>query len=74
MRLFPAFSNCIPSSQDRFHYLSADICQPEMAALEFVGQARVVDPDTTQDGGLQIVHMDRVIGDVVTSSRLFHRA
>ena len=42
-----------------------DICQPEMPALELVGQALVVDAQTVQQRRLQIVDMHRVFHDVV---------
>ena len=42
-----------------------DIGQAEVAALVAVGQARVVDPQEVEDGGVQVVDVDRVLDDVV---------
>ena len=39
--------------------------QPEIAALELVGQPGVVDPQQVQDRGVQVVDLDRVVDDVV---------
>ena len=39
--------------------------QPEVASLMPVGQARVIDAQTSEDGGIQIVHVHRIGGDVV---------
>src|SRR5690242_11676487 len=36
-----------------------------MTALKLIRQARVIDAEAVQDGGLQIVDVDRVFGDVV---------
>jgi len=36
-----------------------------MSALEFEGELRVIDPQAVQDGRVEVVHMDRVFGDVV---------
>ncbi len=42
-----------------------DVGQAEVAALEPVGQLRVVDAEQVQDRGLEVVDVDRVLGDVV---------
>ena len=39
--------------------------RPEMPALEFVCQPRVIDAQAVQNRRLQIVHVDRILGDVV---------
>src|SRR5437868_1827394 len=36
-----------------------------MAALKLVGEPRMIDAQALEDGRLQIVHVDRVLGDVV---------
>ena len=41
------------------------IGQAEVAALEFVGQLLVVDAHAVQDGGVEVVDVDGVFGDVV---------
>ena len=40
--------------------MAVDISQTELAALETVGQAFVVDAEEMEDGGLEIVDVDRV--------------
>ncbi len=42
------------------------IGQTITAALEFVGQTFVVDAQEMKQRGMQIMDMDRVLGDVVT--------
>ena len=44
---------------------AVDIRQAEVAALVTEGQFLVVDPHQVQDGGVQIMHMDGVLRDVV---------
>ncbi len=39
--------------------------QAEVAALEAVGQPLVVDAQAVQDRGVQVVDVDRLLGDVV---------
>jgi hypothetical protein len=43
-----------------------DIRQPIVSALEAVGQAGVIDSEQMEGGGVQVMHMDRVLNDVVT--------
>jgi hypothetical protein len=38
----------------------------EVAALELVGELRMVSAQAVDDGGLQIVDMDRIFGDLVS--------
>jgi hypothetical protein len=40
------------SGQDFFDDLAVDVGQAEMAALVFVGQPKVIDAETVQNGGL----------------------
>ncbi len=51
--------------QQLFRYFTRNVGQPEMAALEFVGQPLVVDAQAMQDGRLQIVDVHRVGDHVV---------
>ena len=44
---------------------SMDVGQPEVAALKLEGQLRVVDAQAVQDRGVQVVHVDRILRDVV---------
>ena len=53
------------SRQDRLDDLSVDVGQAVVAALELVRQPRVVDAQAVQDRGVQVVDVDRVLGDVV---------
>src|SRR5205807_3120847 len=58
--------SCDPgSSEDLFHYVAGHIGQAEVASLEFVGQAEVINAEAMQDGGLQVVDMHWIFEDVV---------
>src|SRR5439155_10608759 len=48
------------------HYVAVDIGQPEVAALVLEGEPRVVDTQAMKDGRVQVVHMNRILGDVIT--------
>ena len=49
------------ASRENFpHDATVDVGQPEIAALEAVGEPFVVDPQAVQDGGIQIVDVDGV--------------
>ena len=45
--------------------MSVDVGQPEVAALVLVGEALMVDSKQVHDGGVKVVHMDAILGDVV---------
>ena len=47
------------------HHSTVDIRQPEVTALMSKGQLLVIDTHQVQDGGIQIMNVDRVLGDVV---------
>ena len=51
--------------KQRLHHRPHHVGQPEMPALELVGQPRVIDAQAVQDGRVQVVHVDRIAGDVV---------
>ena len=51
--------------QYSFDYLSADVGQAEVPALEAVSQALVVDSQAVKNGRLKIVHVDGIFDDVV---------
>src|SRR5437660_11157424 len=53
------------SDQDVLYNLPVHVGEAEIPALEAVGQLRVVDPQAVQDGGVQVMHMDGVVDDVV---------
>src|SRR5262245_62514976 len=44
--------------------LTADVGEPEVAALEPVGQSGMVESQEVEDGGVQVVDMDRVLDRV----------
>ena len=49
-----------------FHHFALDIGQAEIAALETVGQFRVIESEQMQQRRVQIVHVDLVLHDVET--------
>ena len=48
--------------------MAGDVGQAVVAALEFVGEAFVVDAEEVEEGGLKVVDVDGVFGDVVAVS------
>jgi hypothetical protein len=53
------------SCQNLVDYLAVHVSQPVVTALEFKRQLGVVDSQTVENGRVQIVHVDRIAGDVV---------
>src|SRR5690242_552764 len=51
--------------QNLFHYGPVHIRQPEMASLEFEGQLGMVDAETVKNRRVQVVHVYRILHDVV---------
>ena len=51
------------SGQNRLDHLAGDIGETVVAALEAVGEALVIDAQQVQERGMEIVHMDGVLGD-----------
>src|SRR5262249_20305640 len=52
--------------EDAFDYMGLlDPGELHVEAAELVGEARVVDPEAVQHGGVQVAEVDRVLGDVV---------
>ena len=47
--------------ENRANHVSVDIGQPEMAALELVGQLGVIDAEAVQDGGVEVVDVDGIL-------------
>ena len=45
-------------------HVAVDVGEAEVAALEAVGELRVVEAEQMQDRGLEVVHMHFVPGDV----------
>ena len=65
----PAFClwNCFTdktAKQNLLHHIAMHIRQPEVAALEAVGQPGVLQAEQVQDGRLQVVDVDRILADV----------
>ena len=52
------------SAQHVFHYAPVDVGEAVVAALVRERQALVVDAELVHDGGLQIVNVHRILGDV----------
>ena len=50
--------------QDRPYDLAVDIGEPVVAALVAIGQLLVIDAQLVQDGSLQVVDMDGILGDI----------
>jgi hypothetical protein len=60
------FSAIIHSYHNLLNEVSVDICETVIAALEAVGEAGVIDSQEVEGGGVEIVDVDRISGDVVT--------
>ena len=45
--------------------VAVDVGEAVLAALEFVGEGGVVDAELVEDGGLEVVDVDAVLGDIV---------
>src|SRR4051812_17612326 len=52
------------SGEQTLHDLPGDVREAEVAPLEAVGQAGVVDPQEVEERGLEVVDVDGVGGDV----------
>lgn len=53
-------------TQDRLNDLAGHVGEPEVTALEAIGEPGMVDAEQVQNRRLEIVRMDRVLRDVVT--------
>ena len=53
-----------PLGQDRLDDLAVDVGEPVVAALVTICQLLVIDAQLMQDGGLQVVDMDGILGDI----------
>src|SRR6266571_6269064 len=53
------------SSEQRLDHFAADVGEALVTALVLVSQLRVVDSQTMQDRGLQVVDVDRVFNNVI---------
>src|SRR5438128_2124206 len=58
-------SNFGGSRQRGFDHGSGHVCESEISALEAVGESRVVDAHEMKDGGVEVVDVDGIGGDVV---------
>src|SRR6516225_8534928 len=54
----------LASSQKSLDQLAMNVGQAVVPALEPEGQAGVIDPKLVQDGGVEIVDVDRILDDV----------
>src|SRR5262245_37664669 len=54
------------SGDQLLHDLAADIGEPKIAALEAVGQARVIEAEQGQQRGVEIIDVNRILHDVPT--------
>ena len=52
------------SGEDVFHNLPMDVSQSELPPLEFVRQTFMVDSHQVHERGLEIVNVNRVLGDI----------
>src|SRR5690348_15478226 len=53
------------SSEHLFHHVAANISEAEIASLEFVRQAKMINTQAMQDGGLQVVDVYRIFEDII---------
>src|SRR6187551_566138 len=49
------------SRKDALHKLAMHVREPELAALEFEGEALMIDSEKVHDGGLKVMHMNLVL-------------
>ena len=54
------------SAQNPFHHFTVHIGEPVVAPLITVGEAFMVNPHEVLNGRVKVMHMDRILGDVVT--------
>src|SRR5687767_6508413 len=54
------------SGEEIFHHMAVHIREAEVTAGVEVGEPFVVQPEAMEDGGLDVMDMDRVFHDVVT--------
>src|ERR1035437_1693937 len=54
------------SGQNLINHIAGDVGEPEIASLELKRQLGVLNAQAVQDGGLQVVDVDRVFQNVVT--------
>ena len=52
-------------SEQSLHHLAAHIRQAEIAALKAIGQLGVINAQAVQHRGVEVMHADRVLRDVV---------
>src|SRR2546423_11762136 len=56
---------CCYLDQDFLNHLAVHVGEPEVAALVLERQLRVIDSEALEDGGLQVVDVNGVFGDVI---------
>ena len=52
----------ITSCRKGRHHLASYICKPKIATLKAVSQFGVIEPEKVEHGGVEIVHMHRILG------------
>src|SRR5438445_9165744 len=65
MRVEERHARAPRSGQELAAHAAGDIGEAELAALELVGETRVIDAHQVEDGGMQVVDIDRVLSHVV---------
>src|SRR6266566_2484583 len=63
--LLPSRPGLPPLRQQLFRDLTCDVGQTEVPALEFVGEALMIDAQAVENRGLQVVNVDWIGDDVV---------
>lgn len=51
--------------EQRLDDVAVDVGEAEMAALEFIGETEVIDAEAMENGGVEVVDIHGVTGDVV---------
>lgn len=50
---------------DVFHHVSMHISEAEIAALVFVGELLMINPELVEQGGVEVVHVHGILDDIV---------
>lgn len=51
--------------KERFDEFTMDVGEAVVAALELEGELFVIDAEEVKEGGVEIVHVDGILGDIV---------
>ena len=66
MKKFPQFDAELALGNESIHDLASHICQTEISPLESVSQLQVVESETMQHRGMQIVYVQRIFSNPPT--------